>query len=99
MTDRIERYCKVHKAAVRIHRLPDPGGSRIVLLACEHTFLKGVFQCKEKCVYAVGPQMGVKAAGSMGAPVPLAPDGTIPVDLVKELGAVDYTSNMPKKGA
>jgi len=99
MTDQIERYCKVHKTGVKIRRMPDPKGGRIVLLACEHTFLKGVFECKKKCAYAIGAQMGVKVAVAMGTRVSLNSDGTIPLDLIKEMGFVDYTSEMPKRTA
>jgi hypothetical protein len=99
MTDQVERYCKVHKTGVKIRRMPDPGGGRIVLLACEHSFLKGVFECKEKCAYDIWAQMSVGVAVEMGARVPLNADGTIPLGLLKEHGLVDYTSEMPKRTA
>ena len=73
--------------------MPTPPGSKMHLLACEHTFLKDVFECNKECVYAVGAQMGIQTAVEMGVPVSLNPDGTIQTDVLEHSGFTDYTSH------
>ena len=63
---------------------------------CQHTFDPNVFQCNLKCVYASQAQIGAVTAldiiSMKGGGVGLKPDGTIPLDVIKQTGYVDHTS-------
>ena len=90
MSEEIVKYCNSHKTKVKIQRQPSTG--KALLLACEHTFNPDVFECNEKCVYAIGAQMGAQIGIEMSGGR-LNRDGTIPLDMVKHAGFVDYTSD------
>ncbi|MDH5770017.1 MAG: hypothetical protein OEZ25_01845 [Candidatus Bathyarchaeota archaeon] len=69
----IERYCRRHKAAVKILRVDWKGYvcKRMVLLVCQNAFpVKGFpkIECKEKCIYAFGAQAVGQLAIDMGKP-------------------------------
>jgi hypothetical protein len=85
----MEKYC--HKSQLNIKIIRQSNDINSTLLICEHTIDDGSFQCDEPCVYSLGAQMG----GLVGIKMingQLNPDGTIPIDILLQCGAIDCTN-------
>jgi hypothetical protein len=84
----MKKFCLKHRVSVEIDPWFGDDGCKMVV--CEHTFREGIFECNEPCVYSLGAQMG-GVAGTRLVNGCLNPDGTIPLDILKECGGTDYT--------